>query len=383
MATYARPDADQATGSWTTTPLWSKVDEGSDGGDTIASDAVGNGIETTKADLRLSNPTDPGHPLAHILRCRWASDSARDIDAICELWEGVPDTGTLIATLAASLTDATEITSEYRLNPASEVISDYTDLYIRLYGTGVGGGPSRSLVVEFCELEVPDALTGGYEIRVSAGNSTSASVNTTWPTGITNGDYVQLTILHASDAAEITGPGGDWTSMNGGSQLPIGIVAEADAYRDTYTTSDTAPSYSVTNEGSGHTWIIVAVGNYGSYDQGSYTTGGSSTSNTTSSITPTQDGSLIIGVIGADLGSATSNVWTEPTNWTFGHEEIQTSGASGQVFAIFEQTTKAAITGTFTCTESVEYAAWAVSLTPAGGGSLAYSPSAMRHLIRR
>ncbi len=163
MVQFARPDADQAVNSWTVTPLWSKVDEGSDGGDTIASDAVGNNINTSNGDLRLSDVTDPAVSTGHIIRARWASSSVRDIVPHCELWEGVPDTGTLRAALVgATLLDATEVTDTFTLTGTeSDSITDYTDLYIRLWGRGTGGGPDRALVVEFCELEVPDSLTSG------------------------------------------------------------------------------------------------------------------------------------------------------------------------------------------------------------------------------
>jgi len=176
MAQFARPDADQAAGSWTTTPLWSKVDEGSDGGDTISSDAVGSGSATTNADLRLSDVTDPVLSTGHIIRARWASSSTRDITPTCELWLGIPGTGTLIATLTgATLLDTTEVTDTYTLTGTeADNITDYTDLYLRLVGTGSGGGPGRSLVVEFCELEVPDASGGTTFFQTNTGSMTPA-----------------------------------------------------------------------------------------------------------------------------------------------------------------------------------------------------------------
>jgi len=176
MAQFARPDADQATGSWTTTPLWSKVDEGSDGGDTITSDAVGNGVATTNADLRLSDVTDPAVSTGHIIRSRWASSSTRDITPTCELWLGIPGSGTLIATLTgATLLDTTEVTDTHTLTGTeADNITDYTDLFLRLVGTGSGGGPSRSLVVEFCELEVPDVSADFTADLSSASFATTA-----------------------------------------------------------------------------------------------------------------------------------------------------------------------------------------------------------------
>ena len=171
MAQFARPDADQAANSWTVTPLWSKVDEGSDGGDTIASDAVGNNTNTTNADLRCTDVTDPVSDSGHIIRARWASSDTDDMTPHCELWEGVPDVGTLRAALVGpEIVDTTEQTDTYTLSAGeADSITNYADLYLRLWGRGTGGGPGRSLVVEFCELEVPDAPPSGRVMSSLAG----------------------------------------------------------------------------------------------------------------------------------------------------------------------------------------------------------------------
>ena len=178
MVQFARPDADQAANSWTSTPLWSKVDEGSDGGDTIASDAVGNNTNTTNADLRLTDVNDPLVATGHVIRARWASSDTDDMTPHGELWEGVPDVGTQRASLdGAELVDATEQTVTYTLSAGeANSITNYTDLYLRLWGRGTGGGQDRSLVVEFCELEVPEppgrimsSLAGGGGLAGSGG----------------------------------------------------------------------------------------------------------------------------------------------------------------------------------------------------------------------
>lgn len=161
MAQFARPDADQAAGSWTTTPLWSDVDEGTPGDDVvITSDAVGNNTNTSNADLRLSNVVDPAVSTGHIIRARWNHDTPpRSMAAHAELWQGIPDTGTLVASLDITPdVGTTEVENTYTLTGTeADNITDYNDLFIRLWGRGTGGGPARSLVVEFVELEVPDA----------------------------------------------------------------------------------------------------------------------------------------------------------------------------------------------------------------------------------
>lgn len=163
MAQFARPDSDIATGSWTTTPLWSKIDEGATGdGTTISSD---NNTAPDNTDFTLSNISDPGVDTNHIIRAKWNKDSSsgHSINAVAELWQGTPGTGTLIATLSVTGIGATPTTSTYTLSSAEAGnITDYSSITLRLSRQGDTGGPPngrRSLVVDFAELEVPDAAT--------------------------------------------------------------------------------------------------------------------------------------------------------------------------------------------------------------------------------
>jgi queuine/archaeosine tRNA-ribosyltransferase len=159
MAQFLRPTSDLSAGSWTTAPLWSKIDEGSDGGDTIQSEDVANNVNTSNADFGCNSIDDPAVSTGHILRARWASSLVRDMTPHLELWQGTAGSGTLIAALVpAELTGTTEQTDTYTLSGAeADNITDYGDLDLRLWGRGTGGGPSRALVVEFAELETPDA----------------------------------------------------------------------------------------------------------------------------------------------------------------------------------------------------------------------------------
>lgn len=162
MAQFLRPDADQATGSWSATPLWSKVDEGSPGDDTTIASADNSSPDD--ADLRLSDPAaSPVVDTGHILRAAWNKSAAggHAINAVLELWQGVPGTGSLVATLSVTNIGDTEVVSTYTLSTGEAAnISDYTDLYLRVSRQGDTGGPPgnrRSLVVDFVELEVPDS----------------------------------------------------------------------------------------------------------------------------------------------------------------------------------------------------------------------------------
>ncbi len=162
------PVADIDAGSWTVEPLWSKVNDDSTvfptgDGTTISSAAVGNNTNTTDADLEgpTSGITDPAVSTGHIIRVRWNSSSARDIIGHAELWQGVPDVGSLIAEATVTLTDATEVETTYSLNTTeTDNITNYNDLHFTLWGRGTGGGPDRALVVDLLELEIPGVAAG-------------------------------------------------------------------------------------------------------------------------------------------------------------------------------------------------------------------------------
>lgn len=158
MAQFVRPDTDLVAGLWTATPLWSKVDEGAPGDDvTILSEAVGNNTDTTNADLQGSDVTDPNSSTGYILRAAWNS-TGNSVDGTLELYQGVPGVGTLIATLTQAALTTTESTATHSLTATeADSISDHAALNFRLRGRGTQGGPSRSLEVDFIELEVPDA----------------------------------------------------------------------------------------------------------------------------------------------------------------------------------------------------------------------------------
>ena len=164
MAQFARPIADVDDGSWASTPFFSKIDEDIGGGgddSVVTSEVVGNNTNTSDLDLEATNSglTDPAVSTGHILRVLWNSSSVRDIIGHFELWQGVPDVGSLIAEATATLLDATEVETAYTLDGTeTDAITDYNDLHFTLWGRGSGGGPDRSLVVDAIEFEIPDAI---------------------------------------------------------------------------------------------------------------------------------------------------------------------------------------------------------------------------------
>lgn len=183
MAQILVPVADLATGSWTVTPLWSKVDDDSTvnpsgDGTTISSD---NNTSPDNADLDLAAGTDPNSSTDHILRARWNKDSSGGhvINAVLELWQGTPGTGTLIATLSVVGIGILEVESTYTLTGTeADSITDYSALNLRLSRQGdTGGNPNgrRSLVVDLVEFEIPDAGAAPVTIQASPATLSTAA----------------------------------------------------------------------------------------------------------------------------------------------------------------------------------------------------------------
>ncbi len=165
MAQFVRPISDVDGGSWASSPFWSDIDEDIGGGgddSVVTSDAVGNNVNTSDLDLEGTDTgiADPGVNTGHILRVLWESSLVRDMTGHFELWQGVPDVGTLIAEATVELVNTTEVETAYTLTGTeADNITDYNDLHFALWGRGTGGGPARSLVVDAIELELPDDPT--------------------------------------------------------------------------------------------------------------------------------------------------------------------------------------------------------------------------------
>lgn len=163
MAQYLVPVEDVSTGSWTPAPLFSNVDDNSSltaAGDNVAitSETVTNNGTTSFAELRLGIGLAPTTG-TKTLRVRWNHTvSGRSLQAICELWSGIPGSGTLLHTMqSATNVGTTEVEQTATVTVSDEDITS-GNLYVRIYGLGTGGGAARALRVEFVELAVPDAF---------------------------------------------------------------------------------------------------------------------------------------------------------------------------------------------------------------------------------
>lgn len=227
MAQILVPTATDAAGSWTPADPHLAVDDDSTvsptGDDVVAtSEGVGNNTATTNLDLALGAGSDPVSSTGHVIRARWNhSDPSRSLQAHAELWQGVPGTGTLVASLdSAADVGATEVLGEYTLTATeADAITDYSALHLRLWGFGTGGGPGRSLVVDLVELELPDAPPppeGPFPVAsaVHAGDPTTSATVTLPATAA--GDVLILVYHFREDAIAAT-PGGTfaeaWTTF--------------------------------------------------------------------------------------------------------------------------------------------------------------------------
>ena len=148
MAQFARPVSDVTT-DWTTTPLWSKLDETSpDDGDFI----TGTGNAQT-FEVKLSAVTDPAIGTGHVARIKAQATGGQAAEKL-NTW-GLYQGATPIVT--SNQTIARGSFNEYSISLSeaqADAITDYSDLRIRgLTAQGAG----ETIDVSWAELEVPDA----------------------------------------------------------------------------------------------------------------------------------------------------------------------------------------------------------------------------------
>jgi hypothetical protein len=146
---FARPTSDITTGSWTTTPLFSKTNDQSDA-TTITSPAA-----TTECELALGDATDPALSTGHVLTVRcFATGSGAGEKLTWYLYQGAVLKATSAATTIARGSGSIADYSYTLTGTEADAITDYTDLRIRMARTTGGGG--ETVTVAECWLEVPD-----------------------------------------------------------------------------------------------------------------------------------------------------------------------------------------------------------------------------------
>jgi hypothetical protein len=280
MAQFARPDADTVTDVWTTTPLWSKIDEGATGdGTRVVSDA--NPITAEAFVCRLSDVTDPVSSTGHIIRAKWRNEVTGSANLLitAELREGYVSEvsqGTLIGTLQITITTGqVDQTDTYTLSAGeSNSIGDYTDLFLRCFASKSGGGSQPQAGIDFIELEVPDA-TGPQTISMGSVSLASAAQGLDVAPGAITAGMNTVTLASAAQGLNAL-PGGvtvpmgaitlasspqALTPVNGAISVPMtAAMLASSAQALNATTISTIPLSSVTLASSAQALTVLAGG---------------------------------------------------------------------------------------------------------------------------
>lgn len=154
MTQFARPSSDVATGTWTTAPLFNKVDEvAANDGDFIQS---ANSPNFDICELGLSSITDPEGNTGHVVRYRYQKSAAagRQIDLVVRLLDGATE----IASYTHTDIGNGWVQADQTLSGAeADAIGNYGDLRLEFNADAVGGGAGRNGQVSWAVMETPDA----------------------------------------------------------------------------------------------------------------------------------------------------------------------------------------------------------------------------------
>jgi hypothetical protein len=150
MPQFLRPSSDISAGAWTTTPLFSKINEESSNDSPLITSP--NGSNTT-CDLGLSTASTPqsGARTIRIRVRKGTQTNNRGLNFNLKQGGSSVQSGTVEATLPTTFTT-------YSIT-VTGTITDYSDLSIELISTGTvtGAGTARAVVdVSWVEFEIPD-----------------------------------------------------------------------------------------------------------------------------------------------------------------------------------------------------------------------------------
>lgn len=158
MAQFFRPDDDLETAGWTTTPLWSKLDEVTPSD----SDFVRTATNPVNQDFTVSIAGGVA-PQAGTRTLRYragkSSSSGRRVDITVEILEG--------ATSRQTFTHTDVPTMQQYNSVVTASITDYSDLRVKVNANVVGGGAGRWAECSWIEFETPDAVSTDRAARVS------------------------------------------------------------------------------------------------------------------------------------------------------------------------------------------------------------------------
>lgn len=157
-----RPTSDITVGSWTTSPLWSKLDE------QVASDAdfIQSGLDPANqmCEVRCGSLSDPACTKEHLVRYRIGKDTTggKVIDFTVALYQST----TSIATWTHSNVDVFATYTQTLTEAQAKAITDYTNLRLRFTANVGSGTGSRRGVVSWAELDFPRPAAT-YEVRLT------------------------------------------------------------------------------------------------------------------------------------------------------------------------------------------------------------------------
>jgi hypothetical protein len=213
-------------------------------------------------------------------------------------------------------------------------------------------------------------------MAIAFGSAATTDVNSTTPTltlpsGVTEGDLLLAWIVGDVSTITVSSAPSGWTAVTGTPSDAGDGDCRGWCYYKVAGASESNPQWTFSAAASGAGAIVRYTGVDGTTPIETQSKNGTTatTSHATGNVTPTSNGSMIVGFGGTDESSA-ATTWTAPTNWTERVDFADTHGEwLGITVADFLQTTAAQIGGTFTSSLSDSGAMFIVALKPASSGT--------------
>jgi len=240
MAQFGRPISDVSTGSWTTTTLWSRIDEVT-ASDTDFIQSANNPSNDTCEVALTSSLTDPSSSASHTVRYRAnyttsGGGSPPTITLECRLMQGTTQIATQTTTLSTGSAAVWQDLTFTLSGAQADSITDYTDLRLRFIANKSAGARTAWVEVSWAELEVPNAaasytLTCDQGTFAYTGNSANTPVARTMAANTANYPYTgnalatNFAINFLAEAATFA-----YTGYNVGIGQSYTLVADVGAY---------------------------------------------------------------------------------------------------------------------------------------------------------
>ncbi|MBE0661527.1 MAG: DUF2341 domain-containing protein [Bacteroidales bacterium] len=174
-----QPDGDITTGVWTTPPLWSKINEGSQNPNGAFITCPNNANST--AEVSIGNPTYPGVYSEITVRARVCKSSSsgntRGLDINLRVNNNLLGNKIMTLDMSHNFTMYTQTWSGYNFTR-----EDLNSLQVLITSTGsIGGGNRRLVYVDLIELELNyTPVVNLYSLPFSENFNTSDNLPTDW-----------------------------------------------------------------------------------------------------------------------------------------------------------------------------------------------------------